>query len=43
VVHVLAREAMDNPHGVWMDDPPDFLVDIIAKEYSLLSEINKCR
>jgi ribonuclease HI len=36
--HVLAREAVVNPH-VWVDDPPDFLVDVIANDVSVFPKL----
>ena len=36
--HVLAREAVDNPQ-IWKDDPPEFIVDVIANGVSVFPKL----
>jgi hypothetical protein len=36
--HVLAREPVDDPQ-LWKDDPPEFIIDVIANDVSVFSKV----
>ena len=37
--HVLAKEAVEILQCVWKEDPPDFLIDVIANDVSVFPKL----